>query len=380
MKILVAPDSFKGSVSAIAVARAMGRGIHRIFPDAAIEYVPIADGGEGTVQTVVAAAQGEIRQTTVSGPLGTPVVAQWGLINNGATAVIEMAAASGLMLLAAEEKNPLLASTFGVGQLVLAALDAGVSAIVIGIGGSATNDGGSGFARALGARFLDASGKELPEGGAALQELARIDGSALDPRLASVDIMVACDVTNPLCGPTGASAVFGPQKGATPAMVQQLDAALAHYADLAEKSFGKSVRDIPGAGAAGGLGAGLLLFTNARLRSGIDIVLQVIGLEKKLEGASLVFTGEGNTDFQTTHGKAPVGVAKLAAARNIPVICLSGGLDNGYEAIYAQGIDAAAGCPAGPASLEDCIAKGETLVEAAAERTCRLLAVGMRLA
>jgi len=379
MRIVLAPDSFKGSVSALGVAEAMERGIHAVFPDADVLKVPIADGGEGTVEALVAATGGRLMHTDVRGPLGDPVRAHWGISGDGATAFIEMASASGLPLVPKEGRDPRRTSTFGTGELMKAALDAGLRKLVIGIGGSATNDGGTGMARALGVRFLDAEGCDLPEGGAALARLARVDLSGQDPRLAESALLVACDVDNPLCGPRGASAVYGPQKGATPDMVTELDAALGVFARLAAQATGRDVALSPGAGAAGGLGAGLLFFTPACLRPGVSIVLETTGFEALVQGADLVITGEGRTDFQTAMGKAPVGVAAVAKRHGVPVICLSGGLGDGAEEVLAHGIDALASSVPQPMALEACMGQGAALVETATARICRLLKVGMSL-
>jgi len=379
MRIIVAPDSFKGSVSALGVAEAMERGIHAVFPGAEVIKVPIADGGEGTVEALVAATGGRLLHAEVRGPLGEPVCAHWGVSGDGATAFLEMAAASGLPLVPKEKRDPRITSTYGTGELIKAALDAGLRKLVVGIGGSATNDGGTGMARALGVRFLDAAGRDLPEGGGALAGLARIDYSGLDPRLAEASILVACDVDNPLCGPRGASAVYGPQKGATPEMVAELDAALEVFARVATMATGRDVALSPGAGAAGGLGAGLLFFTPASLRPGVSIVLETTGFEALMGGTDLVLTGEGRTDFQTAMGKAPVGVAAVAKGHGVPVICLSGGLGEGAEDVLSHGIDALASVVPQPMSLEACMGQGAALVEAAAARLCRLLKVGLSL-
>jgi glycerate kinase len=377
MRIIVAPDSYKGSVSATGVAAAMARGILAVFPDAEVRSVPIADGGEGTVEALVSATGGRLEQARVSGPLGEPVTAVWGVLGDGATAVIEMAAASGLPLVPRELRDPLRASTTGTGELIQAALDAGLRKLIIGIGGSATNDGGAGMAQALGVRFLDAQGRTLPPGGAALARLDRIDLSALDPRLAQAEILVACDVDNPLTGPRGASAIYGPQKGATPETVQELDQALGVLARVAAAATGRNVAERPGAGAAGGLGAGLLWFTPARLRPGVEIVLEATGFEAMLTGTDLVLTGEGRTDAQTAMGKAPVGVAEVARRHGVPVVCLSGGLAAGADAVLAKGIDALASIVPQAMSLDDCMAQGAALIEAGAARVCRLIRVGM---
>lgn len=379
MRIVVAPDSYKGSLSAVAVAAAMERGILSVFPQAEIYKVPIADGGEGTVEALVTATNGRIFQQTVTGPLAEPVNACWGLLGDGQTAVIEMAAASGLPLIPKDRRNPRIATTFGTGQLMKAALDQGITRLIIGIGGSATNDGGAGMAQALGARFYDQAGQELPYGGAALANLARIDLSGLDPRLKTASVLVACDVDNPLCGPQGASAVYGPQKGATPQIISELDAALKQFAVIATTATGKAVAEQPGAGAAGGLGAGLLFFTNAQLKPGVEIVLETTGFAAIVKQAALVITGEGNTDFQTAYGKAPVGVAKIAKQFGVPTVCLSGGLGKDHEQVLQHGIDGVMSILPHPMSLEECVASAAALVESAAARLCRLLAVGAAL-
>ena len=379
MRVIVAPDSFKGSVSALEAAEAMARGVRAVFPHAEVTRVPIADGGEGTVDALVAATGGRTEHRTVRGPLGEPVRARWGVLGDGETAVIEMAAASGLPLVPKERRDPRVTTTFGTGQLIAAALDAGLRKLVIGIGGSATNDGGAGMARALGARFLDGAGAELPEGGAALARLARIELSSMDPRLARSEVLVACDVDNPLTGPRGASAIYGPQKGATPELVRELDAALERYASVATAATGRDVARVPGAGAAGGLGAGLMFFTPARLRPGVEIVLETTGFARLVESADLVLTGEGRTDYQTAMGKAPVGVAGVARARRVPVVCLAGGLGEGAEDVLAHGIGALASIVPSAMSLEECMARGAELIESGTARACRLLQVGMSL-
>ena len=379
MRIVVAPDSYKGSLSALKVAAAMERGILAIFPDAQVCKVPIADGGEGTVEALVTATNGKIIPQDVTGPLGDTVSACWGILGDGQTAVIEMASASGITLLPAEKRNPLISTTFGTGELFRAALDQGIRKFIIGIGGSATNDGGTGMAQALGVKFLDQSGEELPPGGAALINLTRIDLSGMDPRLTQANILVACDVDNPLCGTRGASAVYGPQKGATPEMVVQLDQALRHFSQIAAAATGRNVAEMPGAGAAGGLGAGLLFFTNAQLKPGVEIVLAATGFADMVKDAAFVMTGEGSTDFQTAFGKAPVGVAKIARQHQIPTICLSGSLGTGSDAVLQQGIDGLMSIAPGPISLDECIKNAETLIEQAAIRLCRLVAIGRQI-
>jgi glycerate kinase len=379
VKIVVAPDSYKGSLSAVAVADAIARGAAAVFPGAQIARVPVADGGEGTVEALVVATGGHVEERTVRGPLGEPVRARWGVLGGAGGAVVEMAAASGLPLVLPARRDPRVTSTYGTGELLRAALDAGVRRVVLGIGGSATNDGGAGLARALGVRFLDAAGAELPEGGAALARLDRIDLSGLDPRLSEVELEVACDVDNPLTGPRGASAIYGPQKGATPELVRVLDAALERYAAVARAATGRDVAGRPGAGAAGGLGAGLLFFTPARLRPGVEIVLEAAGFDALVRGADLVVTGEGRTDFQTAMGKAPAGVAAAAKRHGVPVVCLAGGLGDGADDVLARGVDALASTVPSPMTLEEAVLGGAALVEAAAVRALRLVKVGMAM-
>ncbi|MDU4961954.1 MAG: glycerate kinase [Sporomusaceae bacterium] len=379
MRIIIAPDSYKGSLSALAVAEAMERGVLAVWQDAEVLKIPIADGGEGTVAALVTATGGEMITQEVTGPLGDKVVAAWGILGDGETAVIEMAAASGLTLIPKERCNPLLTTTFGTGELIAAALDRQLRKLIIGIGGSATNDGGAGMAQALGVKFLDAAGAELPWGGKALAALAAVDLRRLDPRLRETSILVACDVDNPLCGPNGASAVYGPQKGATPDMIRQLDAALGHYAAITRAATGRDIAGCAGAGAAGGLGAGMLFFTNAQLKPGVEIVLAAAGFARLAATADLIITGEGNTDYQTAFGKAPVGVAKMAAQYPAPVVCLSGGLGSGHEAVLAQGVSGLMSIVPKPMPLAECINDAAGLVETAAARLCRLLDIGRRI-
>lgn len=340
MKIVIAPDSFKESLTAMQVAEAIEKGFRQIYPHADYLKLPMADGGEGTVESMVAATEGKIIPVTVTGPLGLPVNAFFGLTGEGDTAIIEMAAASGLHLVQPEKRNPLLTGTFGTGELILAALDRGARKIIIGIGGSATNDGGAGMMQALGAKLCDVQGNEIGAGGAALAELSTLDLSLLDARLAECDILVACDVDIPLCGKYGASAVFGPQKGATPEQVQQLDVALMHYGNLIERVSGKDVINVAGAGAAGGMGASLSGLLNARLQPGVEIVTEALSLAEAVQGADLVITGEGRIDSQTIHGKTPIGVARVAKRFNVPVIALAGGMTPDYGVVHQHGLDA----------------------------------------
>lgn len=340
MKIVIAPDSFKESLSALEVAHAIEAGFKEIYPQAHYVILPMADGGEGTVESMVAATGGQRVPLRVSGPLGQPVEAFYGWLGDGETAVIEMAAASGLHLVEHSQRNPCVTSTFGTGELMLAALDQGASKIILGIGGSATNDGGAGMMQALGARLLDQQGQELVPGGAALSSLASIDLTQLDPRLAMVDLRVACDVDNPLCGSKGASAVFGPQKGATPEMVRQLDAALRVWGEVIERATGRQVIEVPGAGAAGGMGAALSGLLMARLEPGIAIVTDALKLADVVQDADVVITGEGRIDSQTVFGKTPIGVAKVAKQFAIPTIALAGGMSQDYAVVHQHGLDA----------------------------------------
>lgn len=336
-RVVIAPQSFKGSADAVAVAAAIARGIARVWPDATCVELPLADGGEGTVRALAHATHGEMRRTRVHDPLLREIEAEWAILGDRRTAVVEMAAANGLPLLAEHERDPRITSTRGTGELILAAAASGAHRIIVGIGGSATNDGGAGMARAFGYRLFDAAGHELPEGGAPLARLARIDGQT-DPRLVRPAVDVACDVRNPLLGPEGASAVFGPQKGATPEMVRELDAALARYADVVERFVGRNVRDVPGAGAAGGLGAGLLAFLDARLVSGARLVLDAVGFDAVVRGASLVVTGEGRIDGQSAYGKLTHAVTLAARRRGVPVVAVAGALGAGWEAMREAGI------------------------------------------
>jgi len=336
--IVLAPDSFKESLSSIAASQAMAKGVRRACPEAQIDCVPMADGGEGTVQALVWATGGTYCQELVHDPLGRLVEATFGLLGHGDCAVIEMAAASGLELLDPQDRNPLLTSTRGTGELILAAMRAGVKRIILGIGGSATVDGGTGMARALGVRFLDAAGKELPEGGGGLTKLERIDISGLDHRIKNVRIEVACDVNNPLLGERGAARIFAPQKGATPQMVEQLEQSLARLGEKIAQQLAKEVINTPGAGAAGGLGAGLLAFVGGQLKSGVELVIEAVGLADRLVGAGLCITGEGKLDYQSACGKAVMGVGRLAKSMNVPAIVLAGTIGPGAEQVLNEGI------------------------------------------
>ena len=371
MKVIAAMDSYKGCCSALAAGEAVLRGVLRADGTARVENIPVSDGGEGMVDALVHGGRGRKVVAEVAGPLGEPVRAEYAVLDGG-TAVIEMSAASGLTLVPEEKRDPLRATTYGTGELIRAALDAGCRDLLIGIGGSATNDGGEGMARALGARFLDADGHELPPGGAALERLERIDVRALDARLEECRVRVASDVRNPLCGERGASAVYGPQKGATPAMVARLDRALARYAQVLREQLGEDVAERPGAGAAGGLGAGLYAFTHAEFQPGIDAVLDLLGFAGRVRDAALVFTGEGRTDGQTLFGKVPAGVARWTKSEGkIPVVVLSGAIAPGAEALYDGGVDGLFAIADGPISLSESQARAEALIERAAEAIVR---------
>ena len=375
MKIVIAPDSFKESMTAIEAAEAIERGWRRVFPNDTFSLVPMADGGEGTVQSMVDATGGHFVEREVQDPLGKPVLAKYGILGDGKTAVIEMAEASGLGLVPKAERNPLITTTYGTGQLILDALQADVTKILIGIGGSATNDGGAGMLQALGGRLLDQSGAELPFGGAALADLSTIDLSDLDPRVKNLEIIAACDVDNPLTGALGASAIFGPQKGADEGMVQELDRALSHFAEVIRKDLGVDVETTPGAGAAGGLGAGLMAFLQAKLMKGVDIVIEHTDLKAKMRGAELVITGEGGIDAQTRFGKTPYGVAKTAKALGIPVIAIAGHVKEDSRKLYEHGFQALFSIVQGACSLDDALRDGAKNLEATTENIARLYAV-----
>jgi glycerate kinase len=375
MHVVLAPDKFRGSLSAGEAAEALRAGVVRACPGAACDLVPMADGGEGTAEALIAATGGRWTEAEVTGPLGERRRARFGLLGDGATAVLEMAEASGLALVPADRRNPEVTTTIGTGELLLAAVRAGASRVVLGIGGSATNDGGAGFAQALGFRLLDPSGADLPPGGGALARLDRIV-PPVHPPLAGVAIEVACDVQNPLCGPDGASAVYGPQKGATPETVRRLDANLGHLATVIGRDLGRSVAGVPGAGAAGGLGAGLLAFTGARLRPGIDVVIDAVGLRSRLAGADLCLTGEGAIDRSSAFGKAVAGVARAAGAAGVPVLAIGGTLGPGFEALLDHDVAACFSLCAGPMTLETASMRAAELLAQAAEQATRAFLAG----
>jgi glycerate kinase len=356
MKVVISPDSFKGSLSARQLCSVIKKGVHHVFPEANVMEVPLADGGEGTMESMVYATKGQIYETDVCGPLGQKVRASYGVLGDNRTAVIEVAQASGLTLIPDDQKNPLIASSYGTGELIGQALDAGYRRFIIGLGGSATNDGGAGILKALGMRFYDRMGNPLPEGGSHLSKLAYIDDSQFNPCLKEADFLIASDVTNPLCGSNGASVVFGPQKGATAEMVQQLDQSLTHYADIVEKMIGMRIRHLPGTGAAGGIGAAFLGFFNATLNPGISLVMEAIRFEDLIKDADLVITGEGKLDSQTLYGKVIAGVSQVTSKYNIPVVALCGQKNISETQIKKLGITAGFSIVPGPVTLEEAMA------------------------
>lgn len=372
-RYLCAPDSFKESLTAMEAARAMAQGIENADHDAEVRCLPMADGGEGTARALVDATGGSMRAVPVHDPLGRPVEGHFGLLADGTTAVVETAEASGLALLEAKERNPLIASSYGTGELMLAAVRSGAKRIIVGLGGSATNDAGAGLLQALGVRLLDKNGNDLAHGGAALANLTTIDISTMDPALKNVAITAACDVTNPLTGPTGASAVFGPQKGASKDDVATLDATLAHFAQVIDSQLGVAVNDVPGAGAAGGIGAALKGFLNAEFRPGIAIVIEQSGLDAAAQWADVVFTGEGSIDFQTKFGKTPAGVAETAKRHGKPVIAVAGHIGTGIDELHEVGIDAVFGIAPGAASLSELLADAAANVTRTTEQIVRTL-------
>ncbi|WP_420231524.1 glycerate kinase [Pseudomonas sp. ABY48] len=378
MKIIIAPDSFKDSLSAQGVADAIALGLAEVWPDAQLIKCPMADGGEGTVESVLAACNGEWRRTRVRDPLGVAVQARWGWLAESRTAIIEMAEASGLQLVPPGQRDACSSSTYGTGELIRAALDEGAWRVILAIGGSATNDAGAGAMQALGVTLLDDQDQPLAPGGLALANLARIDLSDLDPRLARVSFEIAADVDNPLCGPHGASVVFGPQKGASASQVQALDRALGHFAEHCARALNKDVRDEPGSGAAGGLGFAAKAFLGAQFRTGVDVVAQLTGLAEALSGADLVITGEGRFDAQTLRGKTPFGVARIARQHGVPVVVIAGTLGEGYQALYEHGIDAAFALVNGPMTLQQACADAPRLLNERARDIARLWRLAAR--
>jgi glycerate kinase len=382
MKIVIAPDSFKENLTSMEVATEIETGLRRVWPKARCVKIPMADGGEGTVQSLIDATGGKLVECDVTAPLGNRVRAAYGLLGGGRKAVIEMAAASGLPLVPRDRRNPLLTTSFGTGEMLLHALRGGAREIIIGIGGSATNDCGAGMAQALGVRFVDAAGNVIAEplGGGMLERVARIDMTQLDPALRGARVNVACDVTNPLCGPKGASHVYGKQKGATPAMVEELDRNLAHLATLIRRDLGVDVAEIPGAGAAGGMGAALIAFVGATLKRGVELVVEATRLEKHMKGASLAITGEGRVDFQTAFGKTPSGVASAARKHGVPVVAIGGGLADDAGGVFAHGIDGLESATPNAMDLDVAIGKSRQYLQDAGERIARLIVIGQRMA
>ena len=375
MKFVLAPDSFKESMTAKEVCLAMEKGIKKVNPNIECVHVPMADGGEGTMQSLVDATCGKVYSLEVVGPLGNKVKAEYGILGNGEIGILEMASASGIHLVPLEERNPLITTTYGTGELIKACLDKGIKKLLIGIGGSATNDGGAGVVQALGGRLLDKDGNELDFGGGELGKLEKIDLTNLDTRLKDVIIEVACDVTNPLCGKRGASYVFGPQKGATIDIVEILDDNLRHYARIIREQLGIDVLERAGAGAAGGLGAGLMAFLNGNLKKGIEIVIEYSGLEEKVKDCDMVWTGEGSIDFQTQYGKTPLGVATVAKKYNKPVVALAGRVGDNIDVLYEKGIDSIFGIMKGVTTIEEALAKGKENIEKTSENIIRLMSI-----
>jgi glycerate kinase len=376
VKILICPDSFKESLPALEVARQIEAGIGDALPDAECRLAPMADGGEGTVAAMVAGLGGRLCRKMVTGPLGSPVNAVYGLSGDGRRAIIEMAAAAGLALVPPAQRDPSRTTSFGLGELIADALDQGARHLIIGIGGSATNDGGAGMAQALGVGLRDGAGMPLPYGGGGLERLAEIDMAKLDKRLGECRIEVACDVDNPLTGPRGASVVFAPQKGADAAMVERLDAGLSHFAGIIRQQLGMDVAALPGGGAAGGLGAGLHAFLGAELRPGVEIITEAIGLPALIGWADLIITGEGRLDGQSLGGKVPVGIARAAARLGKPVIVIAGSLGDGAEGLETAGITAMVSCVPGPCTLEAALVGAADNIRRTARNVAAMLRVG----
>lgn len=380
MKIVVAPDSFKGSLTAIEVSDAIEQGIGEIFPEAEIVKIPMADGGDGTVQCLVNATGGKILREKVADPLGDEVLASYGILGDKRTAVIEMAEASGLTLVPENKRNPLITTTYGTGQLIKAALDQGCRKMIIGIGGSATNDAGAGMIQALGVKLLDKDGEEIGFGGGELKKIFRIDTKYLDNRLSETKVLIASDVSNPLCGPKGAAQVYGPQKGATPEIIKKLDESLSYFAEIIKRDLNKDIKDTPGAGAAGGLGASLIAFLDAELKLGIEIIMEVVQLEEAIKDADLVITGEGRVDAQSIFGKVLYGIGKKAQRYNIPVIAIVGDIGEGFSPIYKYGINSIISTVKKAISIDEAMKMSKILLKDATERMMRIIKTGMEIA
>ena len=376
MKIVVAPQAFKGSLSATEVGNSMIKGIENVIENSTNLLVPVADGGDGTLETLVESSQGKINSIKVTGPLGEQQNSAWGALGRNKTAIIEMARSSGLALVPTNKLNPLISTTYGLGEVILDALDQGYRDFIIGIGGSATNDAGAGMAQALGVKLLDSNGNELSFGGESLSKLNSIDVGGIDTRIKESNFAIACDVNNPLTGPEGASAIYGPQKGATPEMVNTLDQALTNFAKIVEKDLGIKINNVEGSGAAGGLGGGLIAFLNGKLRKGVNIVLDFVDIDKALINTNLVITGEGQLDFQTIYNKAPIGVAKRAKHLGIPVIAISGSLGENFSVVHEHGIDAASSIVSKPMTLAEASKNAPELISAATEQALRYMKIG----
>ena len=375
MKILIAPQSYKGSISAIKVAEAIKQGALNIFPDIKSLIIPVADGGDGTLETLVESTNGTIHNSNATGPLGNSIPVIWGTLGDSKTAIIEMARIAGLALVPQNKRNPYYTTSYGLGEIIKEALDLGYRKFIIGIGGSATNDGGAGMAQALGAKLTDENKKPIDLGGLALNEITKIDISGIDPRINESEILVACDVNNPLCGPNGASFIYGPQKGASPEMVKTLDDALYHFGSQLIRDTGINIMEIEGSGAAGGIGGGMVGFLNAKLKPGIEIVLDSLDFDKSLKNVDLVITGEGQIDFQTVFSKAPIGVAKHAKKYNIPVIAICGSLGENYQDVHSHGIDAVIPIIPKPMDLKKASDNAYELIKNTSEQIFRILKI-----
>ena len=375
-KILIAPDGFKESLTAIEVANSMKVGVKKVWPESDIVLMPVADGGDGTMQTIISQSNGIIHTSKVTDPIGRKILADWGGIPEKNTAVIEVAKSSGLELLSLKERNPLITTTRGIGVLIKEAMDNGYKKMIIGVGGSATNDGGSGMLMELGIKFRKLNGEDIIDGGIGLKELDSIDIKGIDKRISECSITIACDVNNPLCGNRGASAVFGPQKGATPVMVEELDNALRKYASIIKKDIGIDILDYPGSGASGGLGAAFMAFFGAKLRLGSDIVLDLLDINSALENTDLVIVGEGQFDRSTIFNKAPISVAHRAKINRIPVIGIAGSLGAGFSEIHNHGIDSMFSLVNRPMSMNDAVSNSKRLIEIATEEACRAINIG----
>jgi len=373
MKILICPDSFKESLSAIEVCDCVERGLKKADSRFKVEKIPLADGGEGTVKALVLATHGRSLKCRVSDPLGRKIWARYGILGDGKTAIIEMAAASGLALVPVKKRNPLVTTTYGTGEMIANALDRGCRKIIVGIGGSATVDGGAGMAQALGARLLDGKGKEIGFGGGEIEKVKKIDLKSMDKRIARTEFVIASDVRNPLLGPGGAARVYGPQKGATPKMVERLEKGLSNLARVIRKELSVSIENLPGSGAAGGLGAGLYAFLGAKMESGVELVMRIAGLEDRIKKVNLVITGEGQLDRQTLYGKAVMGVIKTARKYGVPVVCIAGSIMPEAKDLYRLGVKGLLSIITMPMSLQQALGESRSLLVDASENLGHLL-------